>query len=327
MLLTGTAPANTYLGKITGHPSGWPQGVPDAVGIKLGTSAGDYIHNCVIRAYVEGMNLGAIDFTYSGGENTIELTSYQTSGPGFIGTPAKTDYVDLKQSGGTIGVARYMSGGTPTQIKPVLSIGTAANNGWYRLGQLVGAQSQTQEIRIVGTNGYSPTSHSHGETIAFLRLENDNAWRGTFMGVANPSTTPVTAMVADSSGYVYAQIGQYAQLDVVPSGSARFIPDGTFVGASTPTGNALETTYSFKVAGANALTFQTDGTPQFYSPAQFKTQTVAQLNALTNKSFGMVAFAGNGRKSGETAGNGTGCPVYYGGANWLTFYDNTTVQS
>lgn len=326
LLLTGTAPANTYLGKITGHPSGWPGGVPQAVGIKLGTSGSDYIHNCVIRAYVEGMNLGAVDFTYSGGENSIELTTYQTSGPGFIGTPAATDYVDLRQSGGALGVVRYMSG-TPTQIKPVVSIGTGANNGWYKLGKLSGAQSQTAKLTIVGTNGFGASGHSHGEAVAYLRLENDGAWRGTFMGLANPSTTPVTAMVVDSSGYVYASIGQYAQLDVIPSGSGRFIPDGTFVGTSTPTGTALETGYAFKVGGANAVNIQSDLTVQIYAPLQGKSYTVAQLNALTNKVFGMTAFAGNGRKSGETAGNGSGCPVYYGGSNWLTFYDNSTVQS
>lgn len=327
LLLTGTCPSNTYLGKITFHPSGRPNGVPDSVGITLGTSGSDYIHNNIIRAYVEGQLLGAIDFTYSGGENTIEITSYQTSGPGYIGTPAATDYVDLKQSGGAIGVARYMFGALPTSIKPIVSIGTAANNGWYRLGKLSGSQSQTVELKIIGTGGFTASGHSHGETVALLRLENDGAWRGTFIGLANPSTTPVTAMVADSSGYVYAQIGQYAQIDVVVSGSGRFVQDGTYQGTSTPAGTALETTYAFKVGGANALVFQSDGTPQIYTPLQQKSYTVAQLNALTNKAFGMTAFAGNGRKSGETAGNGTGCPVYYGGSNWLTFYDNSVVAA
>lgn len=43
--------------------------------------------------------------------------------------------------------------------------------------------------------------------------------------------------------------------------------------------------------------------------------------------LGQTALATNGRKSGETAGNGTGVPVWYDGSNWLTYYDNSTVQA
>ena len=41
----------------------------------------------------------------------------------------------------------------------------------------------------------------------------------------------------------------------------------------------------------------------------------------------MVAFASNGRKSGEGSGAGTGVPVYYDvdSGEWLTFSHNLTV--
>ena len=47
----------------------------------------------------------------------------------------------------------------------------------------------------------------------------------------------------------------------------------------------------------------------------------------TNLTGFMVAFASNGRKSGEHTGNGTGVPVYYNVATntWLTFSHNHTV--
>lgn len=44
----------------------------------------------------------------------------------------------------------------------------------------------------------------------------------------------------------------------------------------------------------------------------------------SNPPAGSWAFATNGRKAGEGAGAGTGCPVYFQGT-WKTFYDNTTV--
>jgi hypothetical protein len=56
----------------------------------------------------------------------------------------------------------------------------------------------------------------------------------------------------------------------------------------------------------------------------FATYTVNDLPSVT--SF-MVAFATDGRKSGESVGNGTGVPVYYdtSSSSWLTFFDNTVV--
>jgi len=61
------------------------------------------------------------------------------------------------------------------------------------------------------------------------------------------------------------------------------------------------------------------------STYSFKTYTVSQLPI--NLSGFMVAYASNGRKASETAGNGTGVPVYYNVAtnSWLTFHDNSTV--
>lgn len=43
--------------------------------------------------------------------------------------------------------------------------------------------------------------------------------------------------------------------------------------------------------------------------------------------IGETAYANDGRRSGETAGNGSGCPVWWDGSNWLTFYDSTTVAA
>lgn len=52
--------------------------------------------------------------------------------------------------------------------------------------------------------------------------------------------------------------------------------------------------------------------------------TVATLPA--SPTTGSIAYASNGRKSGEAGGAGTGCPVYFQGV-WRTFYDNTQVQA
>jgi len=42
---------------------------------------------------------------------------------------------------------------------------------------------------------------------------------------------------------------------------------------------------------------------------------------------GMVAYASNGRKSGEGAGAGTGVPVYWSNGLWRVFSTDAQVQS
>ena len=53
--------------------------------------------------------------------------------------------------------------------------------------------------------------------------------------------------------------------------------------------------------------------------------TVANLPVLVAAGKGFTAFATNGRKSGEAAGNGTGVPVYYDGTTWRTFSADAAV--
>lgn len=54
--------------------------------------------------------------------------------------------------------------------------------------------------------------------------------------------------------------------------------------------------------------------------------TVAELATLKGD-FDQQIIATNGRKSGEGPGAGTGCPVWWDGTNWRTFYDNSVVAA
>ncbi|AXN57970.1 hypothetical protein [Acinetobacter phage ABPH49] len=58
------------------------------------------------------------------------------------------------------------------------------------------------------------------------------------------------------------------------------------------------------------------------APASVK---VAELP--TSASVGGMMYATNGRRAGEAVGAGTGVPVFYDGAAWRTFYDNTVVAA
>lgn len=64
---------------------------------------------------------------------------------------------------------------------------------------------------------------------------------------------------------------------------------------------------------------------RFNRPVIPKTYTVATLPSAATTGTGAISYATNGRKAGEAAGAGTGCPIYSNGTTWLTFYGNTQV--
>lgn len=59
-------------------------------------------------------------------------------------------------------------------------------------------------------------------------------------------------------------------------------------------------------------------------PATLKSYTVGTLPAGAE---GQVAYATDGRKTGEGGGSGTGCPVYFSNTHWRRFYDDTQVTA
>jgi len=54
--------------------------------------------------------------------------------------------------------------------------------------------------------------------------------------------------------------------------------------------------------------------------------TVAELLAVTGFE-GQVAYATNGRKTGEGAGVGTGIPCYFSNAVWRRYYDDAQITA
>jgi hypothetical protein len=120
----------------------------------------------------------------------------------------------------------------------------------------------------------------------------------------------------------------------------NYVADGV---AGSVTCGRNSTSISFLPEGAEeALSFSlSDGveggsayldTPRFAVACPITPQWYTVANLPANMSVGAIAYATDGRKSGETAGNGTGCPVYWNGlvgsqAAWCTFYDNTEVQA
>jgi hypothetical protein len=58
---------------------------------------------------------------------------------------------------------------------------------------------------------------------------------------------------------------------------------------------------------------------------RLREMTVAELASYSPAAGSRIAYATNGRKSGEGAGAGTGVPVYYSAGKWRVYRDDSEV--
>lgn len=63
------------------------------------------------------------------------------------------------------------------------------------------------------------------------------------------------------------------------------------------------------------------------SPQKLPRYTVATLPTGANAVEGQLAFATNGRRTGQGAAAGTGVPCYFSAGSWRVFYDDTVVAA
>lgn len=147
-------------------------------------------------------------------------------------------------------------------------------------------------------------------------LSNSPYWRLT-----SSAAITITGMPAPSAGTlrVLANVGTFkitlAHLNSSSSSSAQF---------------QFRDSNNYVLQPNEQILFAYDGTLNKWVPvlsprAPLGVYTVANLPTTANT--GAIAHASNGRRTMELAGNGTGCPVWYDGSVWKTFYDNSTVAA
>jgi len=65
----------------------------------------------------------------------------------------------------------------------------------------------------------------------------------------------------------------------------------------------------------------------FAPQGNFTVATLPAVNAIRSPVPGQIAYATNGRKVGETAGNGSGVPVYWSNGAWRVFSTDAAVTA
>lgn len=84
--------------------------------------------------------------------------------------------------------------------------------------------------------------------------------------------------------------------------------------------------YDIATSGSTGR-FQNDGTGSDFLPKYpLRASTVTlEARGAAHDIVGAIAYATDGRKSGEGGGAGTGLPVWWDGTNWKNFHDNATL--
>ncbi|WP_439539461.1 hypothetical protein [Sphingomonas sp.] len=193
-----------------------------------------------------------------------------------------------------------------------VSAGSVSTNplGIQSLLTLVGTSGFTTGARMVYLNTNAVTGSVTGfesEISASTRFEG--------FRVRNTHASGVCGGRIIGNGNLYLDF--FRETDFQRWG-LRLKSDGNFTIGQTVQGS--------DVADALRINFTSLQTSFLYPP-KLPSYTVAGLPSTTTYGVGSKAFASNGRRAGEGAGTGTGCPVWSDGTNWRTFYDNSIVAA
>ncbi|MBA2919782.1 hypothetical protein GON01_08760 [Sphingomonas sp. MAH-20] len=115
---------------------------------------------------------------------------------------------------------------------------------------------------------------------------------------------------------------------IVETGGITFRPSSTLKGIAEPLvfgPGELGVVHYQILPGSNASVLITAVHRSRRTPVM-PAFTVAALRSI-REGIGGPVLAGDGRRSGEAAGKGSGCPVWFDGESWRTFYDNQPVDA
>lgn len=249
-----------------------------------------------------------------------QLATQAIPSAGISGSLGSTDNA-LLRADGTGGATAQGSSSTLSDAGALAVNGSAASVRSYDSGG-------TRYVEI-GENGSRPyVAGSHGN----LRLINAGTTSGyiEFADTAGNVRARVNMIAAafDAASGITMQNGR-AVMGTGGSGFLDLIRSDGFAWRASAFGS-YETGIISTAAGVLQITNGTSGTYRDLllrnltasGVIQFGSYTVATLPS--SPADGQIAFASNGRKSGEGAGTGTGVFVYSDGGTW---YDNINTSS
>ena len=252
----------------------------------------------------------------TGSKNTI-LGAYNGN-QGGLDIRTANNYIVLSDGDGN--PRMYWDGANAVQSGALMVTGanqlysngnTATNAGWWLLGTLIfGNQSHEAKISLYGMTSYSAGSAIAGILNILVRLDNGNNYNGTYWAEGQIGITTGTGIVINqSTGQVYANLGNYNQLsiDCVATFGSTWTPSLTYYGASAPTGASVVTIFpgyaintNNSAANFNQYGIGLNATPSSGTGITFPATQSASSNANTLDDYEQGTFTLTATPDGGT---------------------------
>ncbi len=149
---------------------------------------------------------------------------------------------------------------------------------------------------------------------------------------AAPSTGLIAALWNTDAAHATAHAYHYIRTNGDNAGDpfVNFEVVGTIdwsIGIDNSDGDKFKISCAATLGTNDKLVLDGSGNLSTQGVMRPKLFTVATLPTPSTAGAGAMAYASDGRKSGEGPGAGTGIPVWSDSANWRTFYDNTVAAA
>lgn len=261
--------------------------------------------------YILGYNAGASMTTAS-----YNAMIGMNTGAGII--TGNNNVIIGDNAGATTVPGQSFSVSIGSQARATNSYGVAIG---YRAVANVGASNQSIAIGIDSSAGDNSISIGAG-----LGTKTDSIAIGGGTSIGDMSISlGLAAGTSAAVGSIHSIfIGNYAGMGMTPNPTGSFIVDSY--------GRGTDGSGMGRVSGPDmgAILYghmDFDETKQFLKVNGLLAAGRYLVESLPTGKEGYMAFASNGRKTGETAGAGTGVPVYFSNGLWRNIFDNLVVQA
>jgi len=325
------------------------------IGISHYLKATNFGFSIPTGATINGILVEVEKFNTSGNRRVdhIRITVYYT----LVAPTVTTEAVSLIKSDLAIGNGTVTSDGGATVTERGVCIGASANPTTAGTKFTTGGTTGAYTVSMTGLTR-NTTYHARAYAINSVGTSYGSDVTFTTIGFTNPaniySTNNVYATLAATSGILTVEVSKDAganwqtpkTVTFTGSDSLQVVGNGDteLFGSSFTRADLVDANFRIRLSQGNIS--------QVYKNFGFSTGTdiltginisiegnynspTLSLDLLECKIFygssvlpvqmGSVAFASDGRKVGETAGNGTGTPVYYDSISWRRTGDDTTV--
>lgn len=269
----------------------------NSIGVTLGLGFGDNTSANKISMSMTNPTNGAVDFTYSTGNNRIDVTGYNASGTNYISFPNYTDDVDLSISGAGSGGSIHQHGAGANFVAGPVSSGLANGvTGQFVMNGFTSGTVTIQPQSAAGTYNFNlPTAAgASGQNLLSAG------------GASAAMTWATPAMLRYCAGGVnFNSANTDTPVQISPLPSSRYVINGVYI-SNASASISTATVGVFTATGGGGQTIAADQAITVTAAASNTNNNAMQLsitntNSMAYNSSSLQVRVGTAQGSAATA--------------------------